>query len=45
MEEVAFRMGFIDQAGLATIIDRAPKGEYRDYLRMVSDEGPIPPSA
>jgi glucose-1-phosphate thymidylyltransferase len=40
LEEVAFRMGFINQAELATIIDRAPKGEYRDYLRMVSAEGP-----
>src|SRR5467141_3593459 len=40
LEEVAFRMGFIGQAELATIIDRAPKGEYRDYLRMVSDEDP-----
>jgi len=40
LEEVAFRMGFINQTELATIIDRTPKGEYRDYLRMVSDEGP-----
>jgi glucose-1-phosphate thymidylyltransferase len=41
LEEVAFRMGFINQAELAAIIDHAPKGEYRDYLRMVSDEGPL----
>jgi glucose-1-phosphate thymidylyltransferase len=41
LEEVAFRMGFINQTELATIIDRAPKGEYRDYLRMVGDEGPL----
>ena len=40
LEEVAFRMRFIDQPQLATLIDRAPKGEYREYLRMVSDEGP-----
>ena len=40
LEEVAFRMGFISQTELATIIDRAPKGEYRDYLHMVSDEDP-----
>ena len=40
LEEVAFRKGFINQTKLATIIDRAPKGEYRDYLRMVSDEDP-----
>jgi len=41
LEEVALRMGFINQTELATIIDRAPKGEYRDYLRMVRDEGPL----
>lgn len=40
LEEVAFRMGFINQSQLAALIDRAPKGEYREYLRMVSDEGP-----
>jgi len=39
LEEVALRMGFIGQSDLATIIDRLPKGEYRDYLRMVCDEG------
>ena len=40
LEEVALRMGFISQAQLSAIIDRLPKGEYRDYLRMVCDEGP-----
>lgn len=44
LEEVALRMGFINQPELAVIIDRAPKGEYREYLRMVSDEGPTPPA-
>ncbi len=39
LEEVALRMGFIDQAHLATIIDRLPKAEYREYLRLVCDEG------
>jgi glucose-1-phosphate thymidylyltransferase len=39
LEEVAFRMGFIKQSELAAIIDRAPRGEYGDYLRMVHDEG------
>jgi len=39
LEEVAFRMGFINQSELARLIDRAPQGEYREYLRMVSDEG------
>ena len=40
LEEVALRMGFIRQSELATIIDRLPQGEYREYLRMVCDEGP-----
>ncbi len=40
LEEVALRMGFIRQADLAAIIDRLPSGEYRDYLRVVCDEGP-----
>ncbi len=40
LEEVAFRAGFIDQAQLERIIDRLPKGEYREYVRTVCDEGP-----
>src|SRR2546422_8814157 len=40
LEEVAFRMRFINQAQLSAIIDRLPKGEYRDYLQTVCDEGP-----
>ncbi|MEY2542417.1 MAG: glucose-phosphate thymidylyltransferase [Verrucomicrobiota bacterium] len=40
LEEVAFRMSFINQTQLAALIDCAPNGEYREYLRMVSDEGP-----
>jgi glucose-1-phosphate thymidylyltransferase len=39
LEEVALRVGFINQSQLSTIIDRLPKGEYRDYLQMVCDEG------
>ena len=39
LEEVAFRKGFIGECELADIIDRLPKGEYREYLRMVCDEG------
>ncbi len=41
LEEVAVRMGFIGQSELVTIIDGLPQGEYRDYLRMVCDEGPV----
>jgi glucose-1-phosphate thymidylyltransferase len=40
LEEVAFRVGFIGQADLASMIDRLPKGEYRDYLSKVCEEGP-----
>ena len=40
LEEVALRMGFISQSDLAALIDRVPGGEYRDYLRVVCDEGP-----
>ena len=39
LEEVALRMGFIDEKGLAKIIGHLPKGDYRDYLQMVCDEG------
>jgi glucose-1-phosphate thymidylyltransferase len=42
LEEVALRRGFIDVGQLAAVVDRLPKGEYRDYLRMVCDEGPTP---
>ena len=40
LEEVAFRMEFINQAQLQSIIDALPKGEYREYLRLVCEEGP-----
>ena len=40
LEEVAFRSGFIDQAKLGRVIDGLPRGEYREYLRLVADEGP-----
>jgi len=40
LEEVALRMGFISQSDLANIIDRLPKNEYREYLKMVCDEAP-----
>jgi glucose-1-phosphate thymidylyltransferase len=39
LEEVAFRAGFISQSELSAMIDRLPKGEYRDYLRNVCEEG------
>ncbi|HEX3817258.1 MAG TPA: glucose-1-phosphate thymidylyltransferase RfbA [Chthoniobacterales bacterium] len=39
LEEIALRMAFIDQAQLERLIDKLPKGEYRNYLRLVADEG------
>lgn len=38
LEEIALRARFIDQAQMARLIDRVPKGEYWDYLRLVADE-------
>src|SRR5206468_7516186 len=40
LEEIAFRMGFIGQKQLLAMIDRLPKGEYREYLCRVCEEGP-----
>jgi glucose-1-phosphate thymidylyltransferase len=42
LEEVALRAGFIDQAQMGRLIDRLPKGEYRDYLRVVAEEAATP---
>jgi glucose-1-phosphate thymidylyltransferase len=40
LEEVSLRMGFINPSEFTALIDPLPKGEYRDYLTMVSEEGP-----
>src|SRR3954466_7164841 len=40
LEEVAFRMKFIEQAQLERLVEGLPKGEYRQYLRAVCEEGP-----
>jgi glucose-1-phosphate thymidylyltransferase len=40
LEEAAYRTGFIDQGQLERIVDELPKGEYREYLRLVCAEGP-----
>lgn len=32
-EEIAFRMGFIDHAGLSGLVDESPKTEYQRYLK------------
>jgi glucose-1-phosphate thymidylyltransferase len=40
LEEVAFRMGFINESELERIVDGLPQGEYQEYLRLVCAEGP-----
>ena len=40
LEEVAFRAGFIGSSELGALIARLPKGEYREYLGRVCEEGP-----
>jgi glucose-1-phosphate thymidylyltransferase len=46
LEEVAFRMGFVDETDLRRALDALPQGDYREYLKLVCDEGPgvSPPS-
>jgi len=38
LEEVAFRMGFINESEMERIVDGLPKGEYQEYLRLVCAE-------
>jgi glucose-1-phosphate thymidylyltransferase len=40
LEEVALRMKFITCADLEKRLDQLPDGDYREYLKMVCDEGP-----
>ncbi|MEO7166477.1 MAG: glucose-1-phosphate thymidylyltransferase RfbA [Spartobacteria bacterium] len=40
LEEVALRMGFIDQGQLEKLIDGLSRSEYRSYLQLVCEEGP-----
>jgi glucose-1-phosphate thymidylyltransferase len=38
LEEISLRMGFIDARQISALIDRLPKGDYRDYLSRVAEE-------
>jgi len=40
LEEVALRMKFISCDDLEKAMNQLPAGDYRDYLKMVCDEGP-----
>ena len=39
LEEIAFRLGFIDNARLEQIIEGTPKSSYREYLVRVLEDG------
>ncbi len=36
IEEIAYRMGYIDEQQLEEVIDKLPHGDYREYLRNLS---------
>jgi len=38
IEEVAFRMGYIDSKQFEKIIDQSPENEYKKYLKIISRE-------
>ena len=38
IEEVAFRMGYIDSKQFEKIIDQSPENEYKKYLKIISKE-------
>jgi glucose-1-phosphate thymidylyltransferase len=38
LEEVAYRMGFVDRTQMQSIIDVTPQSSYRDYLEHVMNE-------
>jgi glucose-1-phosphate thymidylyltransferase len=38
IEEVAFRMGYIDKSQFEEIIERLPINDYREYLKMILEE-------
>jgi glucose-1-phosphate thymidylyltransferase len=44
LEEVAFRMGFINESEMERLVDGLPKGEYQEYLRLVCAEETAHPS-
>lgn len=41
-EEIALRLGFIDGAQMARLVDATPPSSYRDYLRQVLEEAGAP---
>jgi glucose-1-phosphate thymidylyltransferase len=41
LEEVAFRMGFVDKKKMKQVIEETPKSSYRDYLERMMKEKTI----
>ncbi|MBE0598087.1 MAG: glucose-1-phosphate thymidylyltransferase RfbA [Desulfuromonadales bacterium] len=39
LEEIAFRLGFIDPEQMRQVIEATPKSSYRDYLAMIAKDG------
>ena len=39
LEEIAFRLGFIDAPQMQKVIEGTPKSSYRDYLEMILKDG------
>ena len=40
LEEIAYKMGFLDRAAVSRLADRMGKSAYADYLRHVLEEDP-----
>jgi len=38
LEEIAFRMGFVDKKKMKQVIEDTPKSSYRDYLERILKE-------
>ena len=42
LEEIAYRMGFVDKKKMKQVIEDTPKSTYREYLEKILDEKPYP---
>ena len=42
LEEIAYRMGYVDNEIMRQVIEDTPKSTYREYLEKILDEKPYP---
>ncbi len=42
LEEIAYRMGYVDNEKMRQVIEDTPKSTYREYLEKILDEKPYP---